>query len=409
MSRPILPLALLILTVVSSHAQDLAGLPPELQEAIERGSKMPAPPPRSAHDPLSIARGLSLHITGDEDKACAMQFRVCQGLVSAGRHEEAAALAAQISDYRSALAQVHLARAMLAAGAVHENAEAPLALAEKQLPETKPWQQELIRAALHQAGLEFGWEPQRLTAMLEPVRDQEILIGAQVAALASQARQKGAFDHKAAEELLGRLKGPAPVLLDAARELFAAALDCRSKKNVASTKQAEEFTDHALSLLRHSKVAHIEELLDAATALVEAGFEQEAKKLFLLTEGRLGGETEHMFLLHYKMTRLWRLRGKQEALRPMLEKSEQQARAQRQMDRPFALSWIAAAWWQAGDGQRAERCVVDAAHEAGTNVNPRMRLVGAIDLCLTHAHEKRSLSQPVFEVIQNIAQGKQAE
>ncbi|MDP1586698.1 MAG: hypothetical protein Q8M07_03045 [Prosthecobacter sp.] len=409
MSRPLFPLALLILTVVSSHAQDLAGLPPELQEAIERGLKMPAPPPLSANDPLSIARELSLHITGDEDKACAMQFRVSQSLVSAGRHDEAAALAAQISDYRGALARIHLARAMLAAGGVRETAEAPLALAEKQLPETKPWQQELIRAALHQAGLEFGWEPQRLTAMLEPVRDQEILIGAKVAALAREARLKGAFDHKAAEEWLGGLQGPAPVLLDAARELFAVALDCRSKKNAASTKQAEEFTDQALGLLRRSKVAHIEELIDAATTLVEAGFEQEAKKLFLLTEGRLGGETEHTFLLHYKMTRLWRLRGKQESLRPMLEKSEQQARAQRQMDRPFALSWIAAAWWQAGDGLRAERCVVDAGHEAGTNVNPRMRLVGAIDICLVHAHEKRSLSQPVFEVIQNIAQGKQTE
>lgn len=408
MSRPLALAFCFILPVAFLRAGDLSGLPPELQEAIANGSK-PSTAVLDAGDPLSVARELAMLIIGDEDKACEMQFRVCKALSAAGRHADAVDFASRIRDYRSPLAQVHLARAALRSGGAHESAGGLLASAERRLDDTKPWQQELIRAALHRAGLELGWDDARLAAMLKPIKDQEVLVGAKVSALVHEACRKGTFNSEAADALLETLRGPVPELLEAAKDLHAAALTLRLKREEAATKQADMLAVQAKSLLKRAHVSYVEELLDSATALVEAGFESEAKEMFLLTEGRLGGETEQAAALHYKLARLWRLRGKSAVLPAMLEKSEQQARSQRQMDRPFALSWIAAAWREAGNGQRADQCVLDAVREAGTNVNPRMRLVGAIEICLAHAHEGRALPEPVFKVIQDISRGLRIE
>lgn len=378
------------------------GLPPELQSVIEESSATPPPSAPSTDDPLLLAVRLCDAITGDDDKKCAMQLRVASALISAGRHDEAAALAGRISDYRAVQALIHLME--------NTRKEQPhLAEVEKRLPACKPWQQELLRTALHHAGLRLGWKEPRLVEIMADVRDEELRTSAVIQRLAHAACHADQLDREAAEKELSKIKGPAPGVLVSAMDLLAAALEARLKKTGAETARAGQLTQDALFLMRRSHVSFVSEALTAATDLMRAGFEAEAKEIFLTTEGRLGGETEQAAWIQYQTACLWKLRGRQIAALALLTQAEKQAHALRHMDRAFGLAWVSAAWRELGDTVRADACMTEAAKQASTNVNPRMRHVGAIEICLTHAHERRTLPAALQTALHDILLGKSGD
>jgi hypothetical protein len=383
----------------------IPGLPEEVAKIVANATQRPPETvPMSPADPLGYAGALAVLIAGDVDKACEYQFRVACALAEAGRIEEAVKHAEQIRDYRSPLALLHVAS--LAGN--KQRTEELTASAQTWLGRSKPWQEGLIRSRLYVLGTQWKWEKEKLAAILEKIGDPEILVGARVRAQAALVLTKGAsFDLKDFADSLDKVKGPVPVLVEAAQNLLKAAVGHlkTAGSDKASLALAEGLIAQALQLLKRSNAVHAEAQMEAAIDFAAAGHEDKAKQIFSGVENALGGDIEASAHLHYGMARLWKLRGKEEAVRPLIEKAEVKARGLRQMDRPYALAWISAAWRELGEPQRAESCINEASREAETNVNPRMRHLGAIEICLSYAHLKRPLEPALLESLERIRSG----
>ena len=383
----------------------IPGLPDEVAKIVAKaGQPQAEAEPRSPADPLGYAGALAVLIAGDVDKACEYQFRVACALAEAGRIGEAVKHAEQIRDYRSPLALLHVA------GLVGDKQRAGelAASAQTWLGRSKPWQEDLIRSRLYVLGTQLKWEKEKLAAILEKIADPEIVAGARIRAQAALARTVGAsFDLKDFADSLDMVKGPVPVLVEAAQNLLKAAAGHlkTAGSDKASLALAEGLIAQALQLFKRSNAVHAEAQMEAAIDFAAAGHEDKAEQIFSGVENALGGDTEAAAHLYYGMARLWKLRGKEEAVRPLIEKAEVKARGLRQMDRPYALAWISAALRELGEPQRAESCINEAAREAETNVNPRMRHMGAIEICLSYAQLKRPLEPALLEILERIRTG----
>jgi hypothetical protein len=406
---PCLALALALgppLAAQDAPALDTAipGLPDEVAKIVANTNQRPTEVvPLSPADPLGYAGAITVMITGDVDKACEYQFRVACALADAGRHEEAVKLAEQIRDYRSPLALLHVA----SLAGDKQRAEELAASAQTWLGRSKPWQEELIRSRLYVLGTQLKWEEEKLATIIGKISDAETLIGARIRGQAALVRSGGSFDLKNFADGLDKIKGPVPTLIEAAQDLLKAAAEQlkTAGEDQASQSLAEGLIEQALQLLKRSNAVHAETQVEAAIQFVAAGHEDKAKQIFSGVENALGGDTEAAAHLHYGMARLWKLRGKEEAVRPLIEKAEAKARGLRQMERPYALAWISAAWRELGQPQRAEVCIQEAAREAETNVNPRMRHLGAVEICLSYAQLNRPLEPALLESLERIRTG----
>jgi hypothetical protein len=105
------------------------------------------------------------------------------------------------------------------------------------------------------------------------------------------------------------------------------------------------------------------------------------------------------------MACLWQARGQGSTLSLLLERSEKDARALEQMYHPFALAWLGAAWEKVGDKAKSEALTCAAAESAKTNVNPRMRDLGAFEISLCHAATARPMSPNVAKLLHEIDGG----
>ncbi len=146
--------------------------------------------------------------------------------------------------------------------------------------------------------------------------------------------------------------------------------------------------------------------LEYAAIYVKAGFEPQGMKLYRACKGRFGGSTENVAKTQFLLAHLWQARGKGSEMKQLLEPFETQMRGLAKMYRPYGLTWMAAAWREIGQAERADLCMNSAAQDAETNINPRMRFLGMIDICLSYARIKRPLESSLIASMDRIREGK---
>lgn len=399
------------LAIHAVHAQDaevqkaLSGLPPEVLKHTRLTPPALSAPTFSAGEPLAIALYLSGRITGDEDVKNRMQYECGLQALRQGRNATARELAAQMTDYRAALLLLEIAEKEVRTDRPHALEMMKTAAGLVRL--TKPWQADLVLARLCITGTMLEQDETLITTWWKAIRDDETRRMATIGALAWSAGKTGVFDLaalKAERERFGATK-PMPRLLETARRLFDLALEQKKSADAADHQKARALVDAALEVLTLSNVVRAELLLDVAADFWKAGDQETSQELFEMAEKTFGAPHEEMARLNYKLVKLWHLRGRAEMMRPVLEEAEKKARELEPMYRPFAYSWLAAAWELAGDAPRAAALDLEAMQEAVSNDNPRTGMVGAIHLCLSHASTGRDLSKEVLELAEKWAQG----
>lgn len=398
--------ATLFLTHAASGQQDpgiakaLEGLPEEVRSQVKlTPSSSPAFTIDPA-DPITAAVHFASRMSGDDDLRNRSLYRVGQRSVRQGRHALARELAARITDFRSALLLAELAGDVAKKDPARAQEWWDLAASMTGL--VKPWQAESIASRLVVAGHLMELPEAKVAPWFQAVRDPHLHFTTGAEIVAANATRSGSFDLTAyrAERQAIKRDIPLPGLLDVARRLLDAAVLNAKKPEAAALTRA------ALEVLRDSNVTHAELVIEAATKLFQAGEQDLAKEAFTAVEKLLGGPPDEVARLHYHMACLWQARGQGSTLSLLLERSEKDARALEQMYHPFAFSWLAAAWEKIGDKARSEALTLAAAEAAKTNVNPRMRHLGAFDIALCHSATARPLSPNVAKLLHEIDGGK---
>lgn len=395
----------LILTNVAFAQQDpgvakaLEGLPEEVRSQVKLTPDAPAVFTLDPADPITAAVHFASRMSGDDDLRNRSLYRAGQQAVRLGRHASAREIASTITDYRAALLLTDLAEAQAPKDPVRAQEWWSLAASMTKL--VKPWQAESIASQLVISGHLMGLGQEKISpwfqAILEP--NLHFTTGAEI--VAADAARSGTFDLAAyrAERQHIKRDVPLPGLLEVARRLLDAAV-MRAKKPEAAT-----LTRAALEVLRDSNVTHAELVVEAAARLYLAGEQELAKEAFIAVEKHLGAPPDEVSRLHYQMACLWQARGQGSTLSLLLERSEKDARALEQMYHPFALVWLGAAWEKLGDKAKSETLSCAAAESAKTNVNPRMRDLGAFEISLCHAATARPMSPNVAKLLHEIDGG----
>jgi|GEM_PF-2589536 len=384
--------------------EDLAKVLLEAQRTAPKAQKVV-----KVGDALGLAATMSQQLTGDEDVAAAYQARVAVALAEAGRLEEAMELASAIRDYRrdKSLLEIAgiMARRNLDITKIHEIANS----AEISLPALKPRERDQLCLRLIQLSQVTGWSKERLDAVASQFSDKEEALCGRLMRRAVVAKRDQPFDLEAAlKEIAEEKKGvPLPEILDVAWELSQQAFAAFKRKDEPSVAEGKRLIEAVLALLAVSNTERTDIVLDISEQLIVLKQDELAKKVFATGErGALGPlETDWMAKLRYKLVNIWRLRGLQERLLPLLEESEKSARKLRQMERPYAYAWMAAAWRVMEKNDRSEKLMRDAAQEAITNVNPRTARLGVIEICLCSAALHHSLDNDLFHILNSLSQG----
>jgi tetratricopeptide (TPR) repeat protein len=377
------------------------GLPEDLAKLLKEAEQRPAE--RAVVDgrqPLSAAARFASMIAGDPDAAARHQFRCVVAMTKSGSPEEALKLAQTIPDYRSTLAQLVCAEAMLARGIGKAEVEEILDSAARRLPEAKPWQQDLIRAKLASTGAQVGWDEDKTNALLAPIVLDSDRFGARTLVMVVRMIRDGKFDSARFEEHMKARPAaevPVPDMLEAARLL----MELLHKKE-SDGALVEDAIRH---LLRESQAFHADVLLELAHFWLLRGDEAKAKAMFEKAEPQFGFHLESGGALYLSMAKLWKARGKQEQIRPYFSKVEEKARDLGEAARIGALAHMAAAWAQLGDLERCDRLMLEALQVAAEHPNPRVRMMGCVDLCLVHDAEKMTLSPEIAEGLAAIMRG----
>lgn len=350
-------------------------------------------------DPITTAIRFASLMQGDEDLKNRSLYRVGKRAMRQGRLVLARKVVAMITDFRAALLLAELA------GQVGKS-DAKLALEWWELATSmtklvKPWQAESIASRLVVSGHLLGLGHPKVAPWFQAVRDPSLhfTTGAEIVAI--DAASRGTYDllaYRGEREGIKR-DVPLPGLLEVAQRLFDAALTNANRPEASGLVRA------ALEVLRDSNVTHAELGIEAATKLFQAGEKELAKEVFSAVEKILGGPPDEVARLHYQMACLWQARGLGSALTHLLERGEKEAGALEQMYHPFAFSWLAAAWEKVGNKARSDALSMVAVDAARTNVNHRMRHLGAFEICLCHAATSRPLAANVAKLLHEIDGG----
>jgi hypothetical protein len=389
----------------SAPVEALPGLPPEIAKVIsssvERGSEPKVP--FIATDPLACAVQLAPYITGDVDKVFEFQYKICRAFMEDGRSEDALALAAKMEDYRSGLTYLDVAEQTLRKGGDRTQAIKLIKTVENQLERYKPWQQEVVRGRLYLTGELLEWQNSSLKELLDKVSDKGVLAGVHCLSMLRKQVKASSIEVKNFEAILKPIQEPTPELLVTSREIFEFVLQRLKQGNLTDT---EGMIDLAVHIAESSKVQDVDLFLEYAAIYVKAGFEPQGMKLYRACKGRFGGNTEDVAKTQFLLAHLWQARSKGSEMKQLLEPFETQIRGLAKMYRPYGLAWIAAAWREIGEVTRADLCISAAAKDAETNINPRMRFLGMIDICLSYARIKRPLENSLLESMERIRDGK---
>ena len=383
---------------------DLPGIPAELAKLIEESNRPVeiAPEKLEASDPLSCARILSTGISGDPDKAYETKFRIGLALLQKKRFTEALQLAENMKDYRAGLLFLTCAEDLLQHGGDRSLATRLIQKTEQQVVNCKPWQQEILRGRLYLAGELLEWQNSTLTAILGPVKDQQILVGTQVLSMLRKQMKRGAFDEVAVMRLIEGLEQPVPELLESCRLVFGLALEALLKKDPQSIRLADQLMAMGMKIAQKSNVLPVDLYLEVAGDFAEAGFEDQSMALYRACNQRFGGDAEGVAHTMYHLANLWQNRGKGPEMKALLAPFEVKIREMRQMDQPFGLIWMAAAWRVIGESKQAEACLPTALQAAESNINPRMRFLGLIEICLCYSETNRPLEPAILEAMERV-------
>jgi hypothetical protein len=389
----------------SAPVEALPGLPPEIAKVISSSAERGSEPKVQfkATDPLACAVQLSPYITGDVDKVFEYQYKICRAFIEDGRVEDALALATSMEDYRSGLTFLEVAEQNLRKGGDRAQAIKLIKTVESQLERYKPWQQEVVRGRLYLTGELLEWQNSSLKELLDKVSDKGVLAGVHCLSMFRKQVKASSIDAKSYETLLQTIEEPTPELLGSSREMFEFVLQRLKQGNLTET---EGIMDLAIHIAESSKVHGVDLFLEYAAVFVKAGFEPQGMKLYRACKQSFGGNTENVARTQFLLAHLWQVRGKGSEMKQLLEPFETQISGLAKMYRPYGLTWIAAAWREIGENERADLCISAAAKDAETNINPRMRFLGAIDICLSYAKIKRPLESSLIDSMERIREGK---
>lgn len=401
-----LPLLALLCSSVSAVADDPAAapapLPPEVAKLLDEAARRTPPERRvQADDAIMTAWMLARMITGDHDAMCQQQFRCIEALIERGRIEEAGRLTLDIPDYRSAMGSLRCAEALVDKPDGRVAATGYLERVQSVISTVKPWQQHALQVRMAALGALTGWDAARVEACVQNVELPIDRFGARLLVFTRRALAAGEIDLAALELLMGEQPekdAPQPDMLEAARLLL--------KLAEKTPEDRLEPLFHAIGdLCARSHAYHADVLVDQAFFWFQRGNEARAKAAFAKAEPQFGFHLPGGGQLYHRMAGLWKLRGKTAEIRPYFERLETQARALLRMDRPAAFTWLAAAWRELGENARAEVVLHEALQEAAANENPRMRLIGCIEIALGEGRTGRPLSPALVKGCEAVLRG----
>ncbi|MBL9117575.1 MAG: hypothetical protein JNJ83_21395 [Verrucomicrobiaceae bacterium] len=328
--------------------------------------------------PLPLAVELALAIEGDEDTAAARQLEVVKLLLKRRELTLAISLAEKIVDYRSGVALALCAESS-------KDADLLLAQAEKKIGRASPSGANAIRRDLAVA-FQSHHKDADVARLIASISDKEIRTQARLLCEIVNLSPPDDLDlekwRKEIKETVER--APFPGAIEAARRLSSAGLSLvkagEATRGLRRLKEAEELAELAL-------VAHAETLLPAAIELLVTKESRTAHRLML----RAASEVRHMptsydmkAVLSASLAWGWHLAGKTDGALSILEQGEVLVTELPPMDQPKALASLAAGWSRLGNVERSTQLFMRAAEIAGANANPRMRTIGALDVCLAH-------------------------
>lgn len=409
----VLPVAAALLLLPSAFARAdaldqagidkaLEGLPPEVRREVRLVPDRPVLAWSADGDPLALAAHLALQISGDRETRDRHLYQCGRQALAQGRLGTARELAARISDHRAGLLLLDLAEAETDP----KRAREWLDLAAGLPALVKPWQAEQLLARLIFVGRRLGCDEAVTSTWWQALRNPAARHVATAALLTQESAQTGVYNLanlRAAGQDPAVHGRPAPGLHDTARRLLRQAQDRLASSDRQQQALGDGLIDAALEVLKLSRVAHAELLVESAATLYEAGHEAQARRLFSRAEERLGAPHEAQARLLYQMAKLWRLRGRAADLTAVLEQAESRARGMEAMHHPLVFAWLAAAQEQAGNDEAARRLLAEAARACAKNPNRRTALAGAIEICLCQARTGRPLPAGVLEEMAALA------
>lgn len=390
---------------LSALPQTPPALPAEIQTLIDASKDRKAAPVLvQREDPLTSAWLFAGKISGDEDTACKQKFRVIEAFLEEGRVTDAAAHAAEITDYRMQLAQMACAFAHLGKGQTEE-ADKLVEQIEKKLPELKPWQQAVLQVRLASFGAQSGRDEAWISQHIKPLRFEGDRQGASMLVLIGKMLRRQQFDDAALQAALSALpkkKSPVPEFIECALLLLRLAPPAGSheEKEIMPALMSR-FDD----LIRASESYSGAAWLKLALFWDQRGEKQKATTALSRAQAQIGFHIEDAGSSYLHMASLHHLAGDQDAARPYFEAAEKRARSLLPMYRPSALSWLAACWHILGEEKRSTVLWQEALNEAATNANPRMRMIGGLDLCLAHHAVDEKIPPGLVADLQSLLDG----
>ncbi len=369
----------------------LDGIPAELLPYVVV-SKAAAQPPVRVEAAMDAAIRLAAQVDGDDDLRDTLLQECGRIAVHRGNLATAEEVAGMIRGHRAALLMLEIAERLLADGAsVEPNAKAIglLNKAGTMLPLLKPWQAQRVLAKLLVTGHRVRVNEALLASWWDQLKDKDARAEVAICLLARRTEEKGAFDHSLFQQEVARLapNHPVPGYLEAAEDLLE-----QAEQMIQRKQDPQSILMAAFEVLKASNTIHSELLVRWAARFFQTGREDLARLLFERAEKNLGAPHEEVARLYYHVAKLWKIRGVGPAIQPRLDKVEKVVTGFEQVYLPFVCAWLSAAWENADDRQRAARMMSRAVQSAETNPNPRMRLAGIAQICLTRAAIGASLS-----------------
>jgi len=381
--------------------QALEGLPPEVREHVRLIPPREAPFNLDAADPLKAAVYSATQIRGDDDLRNRCLYLAGKQALKQGRPALAEEIAEKCTDFRSVLLLAELAETL----SPHDRAKAEefWDQSARRVSQLKPWQSEFVANKLVVTGNAMDLPPAKVGLWFQSIRDplNRFVTGAEIKAI--EAQKSGRFEmglYRSERQTIS-LQIPLPGLMDVASRLFDAGLTRYKSSSEAEKKQAPDLIRAGLEILAGSNVVHAEQVTALSKRLYQVGQKELAREAFEAIEHILGGPPEEVARLRFHMAALWEARGESKTIIPLLEKSEKESQLLESMYQPFAFAWIASAWIEIGDQERANVLNSKACEAAIANVNPRIGWQGLFEINLCHAATARALSREVSKILAN--------
>jgi tetratricopeptide (TPR) repeat protein len=391
---------------------ELKGLPEELVESIRRGEAAETKAREvDGKDPVGSGSHFLDLISGDSNLESHLRLRYVEALLENDRVAEAEKVAGGIRDYRSAVGALLVLEKRLIDGPVPEGREV-LEKLGGELAQWKVWQQEVLRVRLASVGALAGMSDQEMAGWLAGYDLGGDRLAAVALAYVQRVRRGEAFTLEELKRVMSDgfselPNAPVPELVEAAGKLFQVVASEAAGKRAEQEEQA--IFEGVSTLLERSHAYHADVLLDMAKYWMEQKREEEARVAFEKAFGQLGFHLEGGGERYLKMAEIWKMRGKEEALKGYFEKLETLARSQQPMDQPGTLAWTGACFTVLGMDEKADKLFLEAVRIASVNPNPRMKYRGCYELCLCHARLGRPIGPELQAALNAVLRGEVIE